>query len=340
MAPCLLGRVATVYFAVGSRSLQKASRSAASSKRFDGLRAMLAGRLTRQGKLRLQAEHPFDIVAVDAGASHAAEFEATRPVADRSSLSTAERQGTAGTRRIWRRGGSAPPRSAPSRRRCNTRRGVADGRRHVRVLDLLEAACAVSEGPVVAFVPWTAAASTRRACSRGASGGACPGMPRRGEHGRRGLRNATASRALVDAWLAPTATSPTRRLPHGPAGVPRGSTRRARAAARRRASTAGATPDAPRGRRRCPYAAPATTPTRRPTAPSRRGCGAARGAPSCTHTTSRSPANFSCVLVFFGLLLVPAPPLLGAAPRPPRRAGTRSGRRAARPRGAPARGRA
>ena len=41
MAPCLLGRVATVYFAVGSRSLQKAARSAASSKRFDGLQSML-----------------------------------------------------------------------------------------------------------------------------------------------------------------------------------------------------------------------------------------------------------------------------------------------------------
>ena len=91
MAPCLLGRVATVYFAVGSRSLQKAARSAASSKRFDGLQSMLVTDDATARKLRLQSEHPFDIVAVDAGASHAAEFEAMRPVADRSQLSTAER---------------------------------------------------------------------------------------------------------------------------------------------------------------------------------------------------------------------------------------------------------
>ena len=136
MAPCLLGRVATVYFAVGSRSLQKASRSAASSKQFDGLRAMLVTDDATARKLRLQAEHPFDIVAVDAGASHAAEFEATRPVADRSSLSTAET--LAEPPGPGEFGFEAAPRREDPRRRDGAaalRRGVADGRRHVRVLE-------------------------------------------------------------------------------------------------------------------------------------------------------------------------------------------------------------
>ena len=105
-------------------------------------------------KLRLQSEHPFDIVAVDAGASHAAEFEATRPVADRSSLSTAER---------WRNRRD-PANLALRRLRAAKIRAVATALQHFDVAllmdadtyvcsSLLEAACAVSEGPVVAFVP-------------------------------------------------------------------------------------------------------------------------------------------------------------------------------------------
>ena len=202
MAPCLLGRVATVYFAVGSRSLQKASRSAASSKRFDGLRAMLVTDDATARKLRLQAEHPFDIVAVDAGASHAAEFEATRPVADRSSLSTAER---------WRNRRD-PANLALRRLRAAKIRAVATALQHFDVAllmdadtyvcsSLLEAACAVSEGPVVAFVPVDRGREHAASVLARSERWRVPGHAVEANTGVVAWRNATASRALVDAWL-------------------------------------------------------------------------------------------------------------------------------------------
>ena len=202
MAPCLLGRVATVYFAVGSRSLQKASRSAASSKRFDGLRAMLVTDDATARKLRLQAKHPFDIVAVDAGASHAAEFEATRPVADRSSLSTAER---------WRNRRD-PANLALRRLRAAKIRAVATALQHFDVAllmdadtyvcsSLLEAACAVSERPVVAFVPVDRGREHAASVLARSERWRVPGHAVEANTGVVAWRNATASRALVDAWL-------------------------------------------------------------------------------------------------------------------------------------------
>ena len=202
MAPCLLGRVATVYFAVGSRSLQKAARSAASSKRFDGLRAMLVTDDATARKLRLQAEHPFDIVAVDAGASHAAEFEATRPVADRSSLSTAER---------WRNRRD-PANLALRRLRAAKIRAVATALQHFDVAllmdadtyvcsSLLEAACAVSSGPVVAFVPVDRGREHAASVLARSERWRVPGHAVEANTGVVAWRNATASRALVDAWL-------------------------------------------------------------------------------------------------------------------------------------------
>ena len=202
MAPCLLGRVATVYFAVGSRSLQKAARSAASSKQFDGLRAMLVTDDATARKLRLEPEHPFDIVAVDAGASHAAEFEATRPVADRSSLSTAER---------WRNRRD-PANLALRRLRAAKIRAVATALQHFDVAllmdaatyvcsSLMEAACAVSDGPVVAFVPVARGREHAASVLARSERWRVPGHAVEANTGVVAWRNATASRALVDAWL-------------------------------------------------------------------------------------------------------------------------------------------
>ena len=202
MAPCLLGRVATVYFAVGSRSLQKAARSAASSKRFDGLQSMLVTDDATARKLRLQSEHPFDIVAVDAGASHAAEFEATRPVADRSQLSTAER---------WRNRRD-PANLALRRLRAAKIRAVGTALRHFDVAllmdadtyvcsSLMEAACAVSDGPVVAFVPVDRGREHAASVLARNERWRVPGRAVEANTGVVAWRNATAARNLVDAWL-------------------------------------------------------------------------------------------------------------------------------------------
>lgn len=213
MAPCVLGRVATVYFAVGSRSLQKASRSAASSKLYGGgadvtLRAMLVTDELTARKLRRTPAHPFDVVAVDAGASHAAEFEATRPVADRSRVSTSER---------WRNR-QDPANLALRRLRAAKIRAVATALQHFDVAllmdadtyvcsSLVEAACAVAgdyslgEQHVVAFVPVDRGrehASTVLARSERWR------VPRHAVEANTGVvawRNSSASQLLVDAWL-------------------------------------------------------------------------------------------------------------------------------------------